>query len=69
MEKQAYAQRLNSREREILRLVREGARDREIAGNLSLPLDAVTIQLQEISEKLSVRDRLELAIFAARLDS
>jgi DNA-binding NarL/FixJ family response regulator len=69
MPKPAPAVSLSSQEREILRLVRRGCRDVEIAGNLSLPLDAVTTCLQEISQKIAVRDRLELATFAARFDS
>lgn len=69
MEKLAHALSLNPREREILRLVRQGCRDREIAGNLSLPVVAVTTQMQQICQKLDAHDRLELAIFADRLDS
>jgi DNA-binding NarL/FixJ family response regulator len=69
MPKPAPAVSLSSQEREILRLVRRGCRDGEIAGSLSLPVDAVTARLQEISRKLAARDRLELAIFASRLDS
>jgi DNA-binding NarL/FixJ family response regulator len=69
MEKPAHAVSLNSQEREILRLVRQGCRDREIAGNLSLPVGAVETRVKQIAEKLAVRDRLELAIFAGRLDS
>jgi DNA-binding NarL/FixJ family response regulator len=60
---------LNAREREILRLVRRGCRDGEIAGNLSLPVDAVASHVEEICRKLAARDRLELAMFAARMDS
>jgi DNA-binding NarL/FixJ family response regulator len=69
MPKPAQALSLNTQEREILRLVRQGCRDREIAGNLSLSVDAVTTHLEDISKKVAARDRLELAIFAARLDN
>ena len=69
MAKPAQALILSAQEREILRLVRQGFRDGEIAGNLSLTVDSVAIRLQQISEKLAVRDRLELAMIAARLDS
>ena len=69
MPKPVQAVNLNPQEREILRLVRQGRRDGEIAGNLSLTVDGVAASLKQISEKLAVRDRLELAIFAARLDS
>jgi DNA-binding NarL/FixJ family response regulator len=60
---------LSSQEREILHLVRQGYRDGEIAGNLSLPVGAVASCLEQLSKKLGVRDRLELAILAGRLDS
>jgi DNA-binding NarL/FixJ family response regulator len=60
---------LSSQEREILLLVRRGCRDGEIAGNLSLTVDTVARQVKRICEKLAARDRLELAMFAARLDS
>lgn len=69
MAKPAPAVSLSSQEREILRLLRQGCRDGEIAGSLSLPVDAVTTHLKQISKKLAAHDRLELAIFAARLDS
>lgn len=69
MGKPVQPTKLTSQEREILRLVRKGCRDREIAGNLSLEVGAVTTRLQRISQKLEARDRLELAIKAARLDS
>jgi two-component system secretion response regulator SsrB len=69
MQKLAHVSSLNPREREILRLVRQGCRDREIAGNLSLPVVAVTSFMEQICEKLDARDRLELAIFADRIDS
>ena len=68
MAKTAQASKLTSREREILRLVRRGYRDREIAGNLSLSLSTVATRLRNISRKLEARDRLELAMLAARLD-
>ena len=68
MAKTAQASKLTSREREILRLVRQGYRDREIAGNLSLTLSTVATRLRNISRKLEARDRLELAMLAARLD-
>jgi two-component system secretion response regulator SsrB len=69
MQKLAHVSSLNPREREILRLVRQGCRDREIALNLSLPVVAVTSFMEQICEKLDARDRLELAIFADRIDS
>jgi DNA-binding NarL/FixJ family response regulator len=51
-----------------LRLVRRGDRDTEIAGSLSLSLPVVHTLLEQVSTKLEARDRLELAILAARMD-
>lgn len=69
MPKPAQALSLSTQEREILRLVRQGYRNGEIAGNLALTVDSVAIRLEQIATKLSARDRLELAMIAARLDS
>jgi DNA-binding NarL/FixJ family response regulator len=69
MAKPAQTVSLSSQEREILLLVRRGCRDGEIAGNLALSVDVVTTHVKRISEKLDARDRLELAMAAARLDS
>lgn len=66
MAEPAPAFELTPQEREILRLVRQGYRDREIAGNLSLPVLTVASTLRQICEKMNVKDRLELAMLAAR---
>ena len=68
MTKLVQSTKLTTREREILRLVRQGYRDREIAGNLSLTVRTVATRLRNISKKLEARDRLELAMLAARID-
>jgi DNA-binding NarL/FixJ family response regulator len=60
--------KLTAEEREVLRLVRRGDRDGEIAGSLSLSLPMVHTLLDQVSAKLEARDRLELAMLAARMD-
>ena len=69
MPKPAPVTKLTLQERRILRLVRKGCRNREIAGNLSLKVGTVEVRLQRISQKLDARDRLELAMKADRIDS
>lgn len=69
MPKPAPAPTLSAQDREILRLVRQGCRNSEIAGNLSLSIDGVTARLTQLAQKLSARDRLELAICASHFDS
>jgi DNA-binding NarL/FixJ family response regulator len=61
--------KLNTQESNILRLVRRGDRDSEIAATLSLSLPRVQALLSQVSTKLDARDRLELAMMAARMDS
>jgi DNA-binding NarL/FixJ family response regulator len=68
MPKPAQALSLSTQDREILRLVRQGYRDGEIAGNLALSMDGVAARVRQIADKLAARDRLELAMIAARLD-
>ncbi|MEX2302486.1 MAG: LuxR C-terminal-related transcriptional regulator [Bryobacterales bacterium] len=60
---------LNTQESQILSLVRRGDRDSEIAATLSLSLPAVQSLLHQVSAKLDARDRLELAMMAASMDS
>jgi DNA-binding NarL/FixJ family response regulator len=61
--------KLSAEERKVLRLVRQGCRDSEIAANLSLSMPRVHTLLEKVSTKLEARDRLELAMLAARMDS
>ena len=51
--------RLTSRELQVLRLVGSGARDREIAGELSLSARTVRYHTENIYQKLAVRTRTE----------
>ena len=55
---------LSPREREIVGLVAEGCRNREIGQKLFIAEGTVKIHLHNIYEKLGVSDRLELALFA-----
>jgi DNA-binding NarL/FixJ family response regulator len=68
MQDPIHAMHLTMEERAILRLVRQGCRDTEIAGNLSVPVDTVVGQLEQICHKVEAHDRLELAAFAWRMD-
>jgi DNA-binding NarL/FixJ family response regulator len=63
------AMKLNTEESRILSLVRRGDRDSEIAAILSLSLPTVQALLNQVSTKLDARDRLELAMMAARMDT
>jgi DNA-binding NarL/FixJ family response regulator len=69
MQNPIQATQLTIEERTILRLVRQGCRDREIAGSLSLPVDAVVGQVRTICTKVEAHDRLELAAFAWRMEA
>jgi DNA-binding NarL/FixJ family response regulator len=55
---------LSGREREILRLVAEGERDRDIADRLCISLKTVQSHLSRIRDKTSRRRRAELTRFA-----
>jgi two-component system NarL family response regulator/two-component system nitrate/nitrite response regulator NarL len=55
---------LTPREREIVRLVAEGLRNREIAGRLSISEGTVKIHLHNVYDKLGVDGRLELVLAA-----
>jgi len=59
--------RLTPREREIVRLVVEGRKNREIADALSISPGTVKVHLMHIFEKAGVEDRLQLALLARRL--
>ena len=56
--------RLSMREREVVALVAQGLRNREIAEKISLQETTVKSHLRVIFEKLHVHKRLELALFA-----
>jgi two-component system, NarL family, response regulator len=50
-------QRLSSRETQVLRLVAEGLRNREIAFGLGISEETVQVHVKHILQKLEVRDR------------
>lgn len=55
---------LTPREGEIVGLVTQGLRNKDIAGQLSISEQTVKNHLQNIYDKLGVSDRLELALYA-----
>ena len=58
--------RLSSREREVLALLAEGLRNREIAERLVVSEATVKTHVRHVLEKLRIRNRAEAAAFAAR---
>ena len=61
-----HSQRLTERELAVLRLVTEGMRNREIAGELGISENTVKFHLKNIVEKLHAQNRAELAARAVR---
>jgi DNA-binding NarL/FixJ family response regulator len=59
--------RLTARELEIVRFVAVGLRNAEVAERLSITESTVKTHLNNIFQKLGVRDRLELAHYAIRI--
>ena len=57
---------LTDREREVLRLLAEGLRNREIADRLQIGEATVKTHVRHVLEKLRFRNRAEAAVFAAR---
>jgi len=55
---------LTRREREVLTLVTQGLKNRDIAGRLFISETTVTHHLSSVFSKLGVADRLELVIYA-----
>jgi DNA-binding NarL/FixJ family response regulator len=60
------SQRLTDRESEVLRLVTDGQRNREIATELGISENTVKFHLKNIVEKLHAQNRAELAARAVR---
>jgi two-component system nitrate/nitrite response regulator NarL len=63
----ARAPILTPRERELVDLVRQGLRNRDIAANLGVTEGTVKVYLHAIFDKLGVDNRTELAMRAAEL--
>lgn len=59
---------LTPRERTIVRLVGEGLSNREIADELGLSVGTVKNHISQILQKLELRDRTQLAIYALKHD-
>lgn len=57
---------LTPREREIIRCVAAGLRNAEVAQRLSIAESTVKTHLNNIFEKLDLRDRVELTLYAMR---
>jgi len=65
--RQPAAVALTRREREIVRHVALGLRNAEVAAKLNVTEGTVKTHLNNIFQKLAVRDRVELALYAVRL--
>lgn len=57
---------LTSREREIVRYVAMGMRNAEVASKLAITEGTVKKHLNNIFQKLDIRDRVEVALYAMR---
>jgi len=60
------ANALSPREEDVVRCVAAGLRNAEVAKELAITEETVKTHLNRIFRKLGVRDRMELALFAAR---
>lgn len=65
--KAASAPPLTRRERELIELVRQGLRNRDIAAELGVTEGTVKVYLHAIFDKLHVENRTELALRSAEL--
>ncbi len=64
---QRELKRLTSRERQILRLLGEGASNKEIASALNVSVSTVKAHLTKIFRKLGQPDRVRLALYVAAI--
>ncbi len=60
-------QPLTSRERDVIKHVASGLRNAEVAQKLLISEQTVKTHLNNIFQKVGVRDRVELALYAARV--
>jgi len=60
------AELLTPREREIVRFVANGLRNSEVAAKLFISVVTVKTHLSNIFQKLGIRDRTDLVLYAAR---
>jgi DNA-binding NarL/FixJ family response regulator len=67
-EEQELIETISERELEVIALVGEGLKNKQIAERLSISETTVRHHLTSVYSKLEVSDRLELAIFAYRND-
>jgi len=67
MDRAAAAPSLTPRERELIELVRQGLRNRDIASQLGVTEGTVKVYLHAIFDKVSVDNRTELAMRAKEL--
>ena len=65
---EAKIESLTLREREVIKLVGEGLKNKQIAERLYISETTVTHHLSSVFSKLEVSDRLELIIYAFRHD-
>ncbi|QGH35922.1 response regulator [Gracilibacillus salitolerans] len=65
-EKEAIDPTLTPRERAILKCIGEGLNNKEMAERLGLSVGTVKNQTSQILDKLELRDRTQLAIYAIR---
>jgi DNA-binding NarL/FixJ family response regulator len=65
--KSPASSQLSNRETEIVRCVAAGLRNAEVAERLSIGESTVKTHLNNIFQKLGIRDRVELALYAHRV--
>ena len=63
----ARARPLTRREQQVVSLVAQGLKNREIASALSIATGTVKIHIMHVFEKTGIRDRFELAMYGLKL--